>query len=205
MQRQIINIRGGNASGKTTQAWYFVEPESEDLLGSFPDKDGKLTPVRFYTKAVPGLELPVHVIGTYDESKYSGCDKIKSVDVVMGAVKHATLELPGRVLFEGFRVSKSWGPYAELRNQVVRAAPVGWLWAMMAITYELTCERAQGRSPDRELNLPELAGMCRQMNNTRIKAKAAFHGDVLELPSAEPQDNLHARLVDAIARREASQ
>ena len=144
------------------------------------------------------------MLSKYDDSKYSGCDKIKSVGLVHALVTHAVAVLPGHVLFEGFRVSKSWGPYADLRNRLMRAEPgMGWLWVLIHAPLELILERVVLRSADRVPNTPELKAMVSQLSNTRVKALTAFPGGVLVLDPREPPDALYRRLVERLAAEEA--
>jgi thymidylate kinase len=197
-RRIIVNIRGPNASGKTTLARHFHQPNAADILPVWGAGENTLVP--FTTKIVEGLQLPVRLLGQYDgKSKYEGCDKIKSVGAIQSAVRRMSTDpLGGHVVFEGFRVSKRYGPYAELRSTIVHEnrPDVVWLWALSDISEALMYERAQARSPDRELNRPELAATWRQMRNTIAKARAAFPAEqVLLLDARLSPEELFGQLV----------
>ena len=204
-RRLIINIRGANASGKTTLARKFIEHGRFDGTTMLPMRiEGEpYSEVHSSSYYFPGLSRSVRIIGPYDESKYSGCDKIKSIGVIKAAVRSAG-HFSDHILFEGFRVSKSYGPTAELRNELVRShKDLTWLWTLMDAPVELIYERAAARREDgKPIDKEELAGVVRQMNNTKAKVKAAFPGEYLLLdPRCEP-DFLFKRLLNEIKARE---
>lgn len=203
MRRLIVNIRGANAAGKTTLARQFHDPSTEGLLGEFAG-----VKVRCTVKEVPGLELPVMLVGTYDDSKYSGCDKIKSVEAIEGAIRAAAAGGDHHVLFEGFYVSKSWARYAALRNELTRADPnLTWLWAFIHAPEALIFERSEARrSPDsRPIDKKELAGVVRQMANSRRNAMELYpKQEVLTLDPTRAPEVLYRDLVQRMAELEAA-
>jgi hypothetical protein len=206
VRRLIVNVRGANASGKTTLVRQFLAAAARlerlqlrvDPEGAFPGRwtDG-------FRLELPGLALPVIVVGAYDESKYSGCDKIKSADDIETAIRSA-FSLGGHVLFEGFRVSKSYARFAALRNELCRADPgLTWLWVLLHAPKELIFERAQARREDgRLVDKKELAAVVSQMSSTRDKLRQAFPGDVLTLDPAKDPTYLYLRLLGEMAARE---
>lgn len=211
--RIIVNIRGANAAGKTTLARQFHNKEREFELGTFAGVKVKAT-----LKMVEGLSRAVLLLGTYDESKYSGCDKIKSKDAIQGAVWHAALESDpdgvvahAHVVFEGFYVSKSYGPYVELRKQILRASAIHegdirWLWAFIHAPEALIFERSEARrSPDsRPIDKKELGGVVRQMANSRRNAMEIFpKQEVLTLDPTRAPEALYEDLVQRMAELEA--
>jgi hypothetical protein len=206
-RRLIVNIRGSNAVGKTTLARMFLPEKTAgfDRLNEYfyTHEDG--TKVAYSSAEIPGLKLPVIVLGTYDASKYSGMDKVKSADAICGAVEHAAkTHGEHHTLFEGFRVSKSWDRYAELRNRLVREADVTWLWAMLNAPLELIYARSEARrdASSRPMDEKELAAVWRVMNNSRVKAKTAFPDDTVVLDAAQKPEALFALLVLAMRHRE---
>jgi hypothetical protein len=212
-KRVITSLRGANASGKTTVARFFHDKDREFALGTFAG-----VKVRATLKTIPGLERPVLLVGTYDESKYSGCDKIKSKDAIHGALWYAALEADpdgavasAHILFEGFYVSKSWGPYCELRKQILKAAQyrepeLRWLWAFIHAPLELILERSQARrsADSRPIDPKELAGVVNQMGNSRRNAMQIFpKEECLTLDPTEAPEALYAKLVAQMALLEA--
>jgi hypothetical protein len=213
--RVITNIRGANAAGKTTLARFFHDKEREFLLGEFAG-----VKVRATLETIPGLSRDVLLLGTYDESKYSGCDKIKSKDAIQGALRYAAgslldfqrggpAQLPPHILFEGFYVSKSWGPYCELRKEILKANPgLRWLWAFLHAPETLIFERSEARrSPDsRPIDKKELGGVVRQMDNSRRNAMQIFpKEECLTLDPRRSPDELYAQLVGRIALLEGGE
>lgn len=207
--RVIVNIRGANAAGKTTLARQFHDKDREFLLGEFAGVKVKAT-----LKMVEGLSRAVLLLGTYDESKYSGCDKIKSKDAIQGAVWHAALESDpdgvvahAHIMFEGFYVSKSYGPYVELRKKLIKADPgLTWLWAFIHAPEALIFERSEARrSPDsRPIDKKELGGVVRQMANSRRNAMEIFpKKEVLTLDPTRAPEVLYEDLVARMAELEA--
>lgn len=205
LKRVVVNIRGANASGKSTLARLFHEPAGQFELGAWPDKNGKQVAVSAYRTTVPGLELPVYLLGTYDHRKYSGMDTIDSADVTEEVVNTAARYLDGHVIFEGFRMSKTWGRFATLRNRVVRDAGVDWVWWMLNASLELVIQRTEERRDaastptDRE----RLRLIVAEMNSYRIKAKALFHADTFTPdPGKLSPKELRDMLVAEMVRRE---
>lgn len=205
-RRLIVNIRGANASGKTTLARRFIPAATMGFdrlnmhLCTAPDG----TEIRYSSIHPEGLQLPVMVIGTYDESKYSGMDKVKSADAICYAVSWAAQTHGAHhTLFEGFRVSKSYARFAELRNSLVRETGQTWLWALMHAPVELIYERAAARREDgKEIDHRELAAVVRQMDKTRSKVREAWPRDALTLDPRQPPEALYERLVGEMAARE---
>lgn len=199
--RLVINIRGANASGKTTLARRFLAPNGQFELGEFHGVKVKAN------RTLPLFDVhhPVYVIGTYDDSKYSGCDKIKSAEAITEAVSWAACELPGHILFEGFRVSKSYERFATLRNYVVNTMHNhGWLWVFLNATLPLIIERSNLRREEgsRPADEKELGAVVRQMDNTRRKVRAAFPGESIDLQVIDPVEYNFAAVVNEIRRRE---
>lgn len=196
--RLVVNIRGANASGKTTLARNFLKDQLDLITTTAPDG----TKVDYQVCRVPGLSRMVTLIGRYDESKYSGCDRIKSADAICWAVSQVTGS-ENHVLFEGFRVSKSYARFAALRNELVREHDITWLWALLHAPKELIFERAAARREDGKLiDKKELTSVCGQMDGTRTKLRQAFHGDVLTLDPRRSPRELYTRLVDEMTARE---
>lgn len=206
LKRVIANIRGPNASGKTTLARSFYGGQPQVMLVM---AEGSPEKVVCSQAPAEGLGLPVTLLGPYDPAaKYAGCDKVKSVEAIRQAVRDlAARPEPCHLIFEGFRVSKSWVPYADLRNEVVRQQEgrVRWLWALSDISEALMMERAQARSPERTLNRDELSAAWRQMRNTIAKARALYPAEeVMLLDARLPPERLRELLVARMAALEYS-
>ena len=200
MRRQIVSLRGPNAVGKTTLMRQIIGECVPLELGVF---DGTVVKGHYLTR--PELELPILVIGTYDASKYSGCDRIKSKDAITQALGWAVTTRPDHVFFEGFRVSKSWTPYAELRNRLVREHEVDWLWAFLHPPSEqFIFDRSNARREDasRPLNEKELGSVVRVCANSRNKARALWPKDVLTLDPTRTPEALAEQLLSVVAKRE---
>lgn len=197
----IVNIRGANASGKTTLVRNLLANASFSEQGQVAPDGTKMSWHRGY---IPGLELPVIVIGKYDDSKYSGCDKIKSVEAIEWAVREAAKE-DAHVVFEGFRVSKSYARFAELRNDLVRTSRVTWLWALLHAPEELIFARADARreATSRPTDRKELSGVVRQMDKTRRTVMQLWPRDHVDLRSEKSPQELYDQLIMQMKRREA--
>lgn len=199
MKRVIVNIRGANAAGKTTLMRNFLGDPFNSHIFVAPDG----TKVDFQSTDVFGLALPVVIIGKYDTSKYSGCDKIKSAEAIEWAVEHALKTFPDHhVMFEGFRVSKSYKRYAALRNRLAAQGEV-FLWVFIHATKELIFERAQARREDgKEIDKKELESVVRQMNKTQGAVQFNWPGEMLSLDPMNPPLVVFERLRDEMAARE---
>lgn len=102
----IINVRGGNASGKS---WVMRQ-----ALARFPAgppvmwTDGKK--IEGYDLAAPA---PTFLIGKYDEANTGGCDTFKDMDQVIEIVKRQH-SAGKHVLFEGIRVHGAHQRWVDL-------------------------------------------------------------------------------------------
>ena len=197
-RRLIINIRGANASGKTTLMRHFVANMGASLELRSPDN----TKVDFQFCHQPAeLAMPLCVIGKYDDSKYSGCDKIKSADAIEWAVRHAMTEFPGHhIMFEGFRVSKSYSRFAALRNELTQTGRVRWIWAFLHASHDLICERSEARREDtsRLIDKEELGRVVKQMNKTRRTVQQLWPEDEVTLDPLTSPDEVYQKLVKAL-------
>jgi len=205
--RVIVNIRGANASGKTTLMRRVIGSAPYVDLGQFPDAQGKMGFVQGHQFSLEGFELPFLVIGRYDASKYSGCDKIKSADQIEGVLRWAIDGgFAGHVLFEGFRVSKSWARFAAVRNWCVSNHHASWVWAFLRAEPELIFERSAARreADARPIDKEELAAVCRVMASTWRKAKVAMPRDCLDLDASQPTEVLYAQLLGRIKMLESA-
>lgn len=203
-RRLIVNIRGANAAGKTTLAREVLSrATATQALDLGPMKGASVSGTMMY---LPGLKLPVFLLGRYDDSKYSGCDKIKSADAIEEAVRYMTRSTPDcHIMFEGFRVSKSYTRYAALRNELVREFGVTWLWVFLHLSHADVCARSEARreASSRPIDKKELQGVVNVMNNTRTKVRQAFPNDHLTLdPVALRPHDLADRLLAEMVQRE---
>jgi hypothetical protein len=209
--RLIVNIRGANASGKTTLARQFIAHAEARLPIDLGPMAG--APVSGCLLTLPQLRRRVFLLGKYDDSKYSGCDKIKVADAIAEAVRYLAIHRDCHVLFEGFRVSKSYTRYAALRNELVKARPAlspdlepaRWLWVFMHAPDEVIFARSEARREDasRPIDKKELAAVQRVVNNTRDKVRAAFPGEHLTLrPESWSPVMLYDRLIHEMELRE---
>lgn len=204
-KRLTLNIRGANAAGKTTLMRKFLD----DPLGVMDVVELKApdgTKVHFQCTNVTELVHPVCVIGKYDDSKYSGCDKIKSADAIEWAVKHALEKWPDHhVLFEGFRVSKSYSRFADLRNLLSGGGEI-YLWAFLHATHDLICERSEGRreANSRPIDREELGRVVRQMDKTRRTVLQLWPDEAITLHPTDTPDVVFANLIDWLAEKEAA-
>lgn len=203
-KRLIVNIRGANASGKTTLMRHFMENVVNSLELRSPDN----TRVDFQFAHAPGsLNMPLCIIGKYDASKYSGCDKIKSADAIEWAVKHAMEAYPAHhVMFEGFRVSKSYSRFAALRNELTRQYDVRWVWAFLHASHDLICARSEARREDtsRPIDKVELGRVVKQMTKTKRTVEQLWHEDAVTLDPNDSPDEVYHRLVVALQTMELS-
>lgn len=199
-KRLILNIRGANAAGKTTLMRRFIG----DPVGMIEMKAPDGTKVHFQASSTPGLDLPCVVIGKYDDSKYSGCDKIKSADAIEWAVNEALRVWPHHhVLFEGFRVSKSYSRFAALRN-TLSAAGETYLWAFLHATHDLICARSEGRREDtsRPIDRDELGRVVKQMSKTRNTVLQLWPDEAITLSPVDTPDVVFTQLRDWLAQKE---
>jgi thymidylate kinase len=202
--RLIVNIRGANASGKTTLVRQFI---AHSAAAGLEVRLQDSTVVRGHLLSHPALTLPIAVLGLYDASKYSGCDKIKSADQIEEAVRSLAQSdglVDPHVIFEGFRVSKSFSRFAALRNELVKADPaLTWLWALIHAPVGLIYERAAARREDGKLiDKKELAAVVKQMDGTRTKCRQAWPNDVLTLDPTQPPEAVYERFLDEMVARE---
>lgn len=204
-KRLTLNIRGANAAGKTTLMRKFLANPTEPVeVIEKRAPDG--TKVHFQLSSVTGLSRPVVIIGKYDDSKYSGCDKIKSADAIEWAVQHALEAWPTHhVLFEGFRVSKSYSRFADLRNRLSGAGET-YLWAFLHATHDLICERSEGRreANSRPIDREELGRVVKQMDKTRRTVLQLWPDEAITLHPSDTPDTVYANLIEWLADKEAA-
>lgn len=199
-KRLIVNIRGANAAGKTTLAANFHNPQ--EIREIFWGEGGEVKST-YSVWRHPALELPVYLLGPYGKTKYAGGDTIKSADAIEGMVRQLAEAQSGHVVFEGFRVSKSYARFAALRNALVRETGATWLWAFLHAPKDLIWERAQARREDGKLvDKKELEAVVRQMNKTRDTVRYIWPKDVLTLDPTQEREVLVRRLIDEMAARE---
>lgn len=198
-KRLIVNIRGANAAGKTTLMRHFLgDPFNTHQLVA---PDG--TKVDIQTTDVFGLTLPVAIIGKYDASKYSGCDKIKSAEAIEWAIKECLrLFEDHHVMFEGFRVSKSYKRYAALRNELSAQGEI-FLWVFLHAPKELIFERAQARRDDgKEIDKKELTSVVNTIGSSRQKVMFNWPDEHLTLDPLNTPLRVFERLRDEMISRE---
>lgn len=98
----IINIRGGNASGKSWVVRNVIAPYARETMLT----DGKK--IEGYRVAAP---QPLFVIGKYEEANTGGADTFKDMDEVVEIVKRRS---GTHVLFEGIRVHGAHQRWVDL-------------------------------------------------------------------------------------------
>lgn len=202
--RLVVNVRGCNASGKTTLARHFLANGGEETeLCQYEKAPGKLAPIVVTRCSVPDLSLPVYVLGKYDEKKYSGCDAIKSMDAISEAVKKAAAELDGHLFFEGFYVSMSFERFAEICRWVKSKTEASYVFACLAVSYPTILQRIKTRAPDREVNMKEIKAVVERMERSRKKARwIVTPSPVVELDGELSPEEVFSQLVTAMRERE---
>ncbi len=147
----ILNIRGTNGSGKSTAARALIEgPGVEYIWGG----------VRCLTG--PGVCL----IGPYPPGKTGGCDRVKTFDLMRGAIREAATQYP-LVVFEGVTVSTVFGSWAEFHRG---GTPFWWLY--LDTPLELCVARVSIRNGGKPFDTEMVADKFRAIERTREKAMA---------------------------------
>lgn len=190
-KRLIINLRGPNGAGKTTLARAILDYKKIDLPPiSYIRNKPKVSQREFPVARceVPGLELPVFVIGRYDVQQ-GGCDTEKDMDAIEYCVRWAADNLTeGHVFFEGFVVSKSgerWLTFSQ------RMPAIGARYAWFFLEPELrTLElRIKQRNGGKEIKLDRLENTVDCVHVIRRKARMLDPDMVRDLDSSgTPQE-----------------
>ena len=211
-RRLIINIRGPNGAGKTTLARAFLahQEKQEPPLryvstgghkgGPVKEKDWPVSRCR-----VPGLELPVYVMGRYDVQQ-GGCDTDKDMDAIE-RVMHVASETfrDGHILFEGFVVSKSGGRWIEFAFTHQRANLGLFVWAFVRPSLKDLVARIHGRNGGKPIKEELLKGTMRTVDLIRDRVKQSFpKGQIIDLDPALPSEGAFSKLVEHLAALETN-
>jgi hypothetical protein len=147
----ILNLRGTNGSGKSTAARSLIPDVSYEV---------ELAGV----KCTVGND--VCLIGGYPEGKTGGCDRVKTYDLMRGAIREAAGTYP-IVLFESVTVSTVFGSWAEFCCEL----PFWWLY--LDTPLDVCLARVETRNGGKPFNREMVADKMRAIESTRAKAIAA--------------------------------
>lgn len=115
MTPQILNVRGGHGSGKTTLVRRVMEAYESSPGGSkLPGRvEGRGRPLYYHLQA-DGMRM-LMVVGSY-ETPTGGCDTVGSIDLIVQTVRTGAM-LGYAVLFEGIVAQHSSGRLIELSRE----------------------------------------------------------------------------------------
>jgi hypothetical protein len=104
----VINIRGTNASGKSTIARQLLTDfTATKIFGVLGPKHPEA-----YTLSVPGVRQPVFILGPYPHrGNTGGCDRVQPYDLILLLLDKYSPR--GHILFEGSLVSDNYGQIGE--------------------------------------------------------------------------------------------
>jgi hypothetical protein len=170
----IINLRGSNASGKTSAAREIIR------------RSGAL-PIRLKPGARPlgyaaGPPYPVTVVGSY-ENACGGCDTIRTVAEMLRRVERAAA-LGQHVLFEGILISTTFGAIGEWARGRPDVVFMFLDTPLEVCLDRLDRRRAESGRASKPLNLDNVKAKWEQnarlLNRFRaegLRAKIAPHAD----------------------------
>jgi len=132
----IVKIHGNSGSGKTTIIRNLFEHATVTLgvekLGGNPKKP------EAYKFMLPGVMLPIYVLGSY-ENTCGGVDTIPIMDDLVKLIHHyAPL---GNVIYEGLLISTYYGTAGREMNTYGRRH----VWAFLDTPLEVCIERVKAR------------------------------------------------------------
>lgn len=154
----IINLRGTNGSGKSTAARGMLRhspPLHEDI-----QRQGWNVTVMGVNCLTDGRTL---LIGNYPEGKTGGCDRVKTFELMRGAIRRASDSYP-IIIFEGITVSTVFGSWADFCQQ----EPFWWVYLNTPL--HVCIERVKLRNGGADFNEEMVADKYRAISATRLKA-----------------------------------
>jgi len=129
----IVKIHGNSGSGKTTIIRnLFDQAEAVTKLGP------NISKPEAYSFHIPGIQLPIHVVGSY-ENTCGGVDTISNMDELVHLIhKYAP---HGNVIYEGLLVSTYFGS----AGRAMASYGDSHLWAFLDTPLEVCIERVKAR------------------------------------------------------------
>jgi hypothetical protein len=134
----LINLRGTNASGKSTAIRALLE--KSNVRPIFGTTFGLRCP-EGYKARLPQVEADVFVLGPYT-SKCGGCDRIQPYDLIIDLLNK--YEKRGDVLFEGSLISDNYGRIGEWLEARGRNANVLFLTTPLDVCLSWLRQRTPG-------------------------------------------------------------
>jgi hypothetical protein len=184
----VINIRGTNASGKSTIARQLLTDfTATKIFGVLGPKHPEA-----YTLSVPGVRQPVFILGPYPHrGNTGGCDRIQPYDLILLLLDKYSPR--GHVFFEGSLISDNYGRVGDWLQARGRDAVVLFLDTPL----DVCLERLRARTA--HAGVKHVAKRYEAIKRVRIKflhtgkvsvvdaSPERSYGEVLKLPTLNTQ------------------
>lgn len=154
----IINLRGTNGSGKSTAARSMLRHDS--LLPEIREKGSNVT-IMGVNCLTDGRTI---LVGPYPEGKTGGCDRVKTFEIMRGAIRRACDMRYPIVIFESVTVSTVFGSWADFCQQ----EPFWWVYLNTPL--DVCIERVKLRNGGKEFDEEMVADKYRAIKATQRKA-----------------------------------
>lgn len=162
--KKIIQIRGANATGKTTAVRQFIEKHNLKL--TFVSVKGKETP--FYVSE----DRNIVVLGRYDKTT-GGCDLFSGKSQVIAAIMYAVKTYGAEtIVFEGFIYGKSFA-FGHGLNGLSKILGYEYVGVVLSRDFNHTVELLTARNGGSYFSIENLRRTCTDVEKSYRKLKAA--------------------------------
>lgn len=179
-KRKIINLRGANGSGKTSATRailrHAIAPAYQLFeYDSLQKKSGKVRKKPCWvTKCItPWSELPVYVIGRYEDVQNGGWDlesDMNAIEMAMRSIAFYGDLTDGHIFFEGFIISKSGKRWMDFAKDHV--GRFDYTWGFIELPLETLKERIMGRNGGKEPKMHHLENTAKTVKSIQGKVLA---------------------------------
>lgn len=162
--KKILQIRGANASGKTTIVRQFIEHNGLTLTF---EKVGEAD-IPFYVSA----DRKIAVLGRYDKTT-GGCDLFTGKAQVISAIVHAARKLHAEtIIFEGFIYGKSFN-FGSGLNGLAKILGYEYIGLSLHRTIENAMKLLSGRNGGKSFSIDNLIHSMKDVEKSYKKLRAA--------------------------------
>lgn len=162
--KKLIQIRGANATGKTTIVRQFIQ--RHNLSMSYIEIGGVTTPLNVSDDG------SIVVLGRYDKST-GGCDLFKNKAHVVATIKYSVKRYaPKVIIFEGFIYGKTFS-FAFQLNQLCKLLGYEFKAIVLRRRFERTLELITERNGGKPFSIENLKHTVRDVSESAKKLKAA--------------------------------
>ena len=189
---KLIQIRGNNASGKTTTVRQFIQRNNFEIKEI--SIKGKKT---FITT---NKDNSIVVLGRYDK-KTGGCDLFDNKEHVFNTIVWAMVNLrPQTIIFEGMIYSFTY-KFASILSDYVRNYNYKYVGICLYIPLELSLERLYKRNGGKQINESMLRDKAKAMLGSYKKLHDNGYNVKLLNTGQMKEENMYKILEDELNER----